>query len=383
MAGLSRIFYSSTVLQSIISMQLARIKSDEMGYTSTITDIAGILTADIDTLLDAITDHTITAIYVSCLTNSTAATGKLSYDQLAFLNQLLVTASKGVVMDSGTCQHNTGTTSIIFAAATASATNDTYNGKYVRTAGVTAISRYISDYDGSSKVATVITTGTAITDEDTYSVFTPSTKVYLIGDAASSETACRVAWRTMWGTKQFPMIVNLLGGSGTIATGLNGVTDGVTTFEQSVLTSVQSGGSPHTTTTFLESTNYFAAIDCHKNMYIGIESGTLGVGQVRQIASNTRTVLTVTPAWTAPTGTVVYTVCTNYNHCLAHKYLTLSIPTYLYATDSDTKAIWLKLIDKYGTLTKPTTRVEGDLELLQVYIERGRCIFDADTLSVV
>lgn len=381
MAGLARIFYNSGVLQSVMSMQIARIKAQDSGYTTTVTDLAGISTGVIDTLLDNIADDTITAIYVACLTSSTGATAKLSYDQLAFLNQLLVTASKGVEITSGTAQSNSTKTNIILAAATASASDDTYNGKYIRTAGTTAVSRYISDYTGSSKIAVVANTGTAITTTETYSVFTPSTKVYIIGDAATNETSCRVAWRTLYPTKNFPAIVTLMGGYGTIATGLNGETDGVTTFRQAVEVTRTSGGGSHSTTT-LADTSHFTA-DAYINKWVGIESATVGAGQVRLITDNTVSALTVFPAWTTPTGTVVYTICDTEAFCLAHKYLTLAIPTYLSAVDSDTLAIWRQMIDKYGQIGKASIRLEGDLELLKVYLQRGKAIFEAKCAGVV
>jgi hypothetical protein len=80
---------------------------------------------------------------------------------------------------------------------------------------------------------------------------------------------------------------------------------------------------------------------------------------------------------------VVYTISDTEAFCLAHKYLTLAIPTYLYATDEDTKAIWKQLIDKYNTLSKSSVRLEGDIELLKVYLQRGKCIFDAQVKGVV
>lgn len=380
--ALAHIFYNSAVLQSVMSMQIARVKADTMGYTTTLTDLTGKNEAQLLTAVQAVGSGTQTSVYVCCATQATySSSGTLTYDQLAMIDKCLITASKGVTITSGTCQSNSTATYIILAAATASAVDDAYNNKYIRTAGTTEKYRIITDYTGSSKTAVVATTTTAITTTETYQVFTPSTKVHLIGDAASNETACRVAWRTLFPTKQFPAIVNLMGGSGTIATGLDGVTDGVTTFEQAVEVTVTSGGGSHSTTT-LADTGHFR-VDAYINKWVGIESGTLGVGQVRRITDNTADALTVFPAWTAPTGTVVYTISDTEAFCLAHKYLTLAIPTYLYATDEDTKAIWKQLIDKYNTLSKSSIKLEGDIELLKVYLQRGKCIFDAKVKGVV
>lgn len=384
--ALSATFYNSTVLQSVMSMQIAKIKAESMGYSNTVVDIAGLVTGDVTTAITNISAGTLTAVYVACLTNATAATGKISRDQLALIDSLLITASKGVTITAGTAESNSTVTNIILAATAASgaatsAVDDTYNGKYIRTTGTTAVYKIITDYTGTSRIAVCTTTTTAITTTDAYQVFTPSTKVFIIGDVASAETSSHVAWRTLFPTKTYPLIFQLLGGSGTIATGLNGVADGVTTFRQAVIVTRTSGGGSHNTTT-LSDTSYFTA-SALINKFVGIESGTLGVGQVRRITANTVSALTVSPAWVTPTGTVVYTVADNEWLCLAHKYLTLAIPTYLYADDSDTFAIWKKLVDKYGTISKSTTRLDGDLELLKLYIQRGKCIFDAQVKGVV
>ena len=378
--ALAHIFYNSALLQSILSMQIARIHAEKQGYTTTLTDVTG---KNQSQLLSAITDisvNTMTAVYVCSTTQATySAAGLFTNDHLAEIDNLLVTASKGTTITSGTLQSNATVTEAILAAATASAVDDTYNGYNIRTAGTTAKNRYITDYVGTTKTVTIVSTSTALTTTETYVIFSRSSKQYVIGNAASNETACRVAWRTLFPTKQFPVIVNMLGGYGTIATGLNGVTDGVTTFKQAYEVT-QTATSANTTS--LTHTSHFAAVDCYKNKWVGIESGTLGVGQVRQITSNTVSALTV-PLWTAPTGTIVYTVAESEWQCMAHKYLTLAIPTYLYATDSDTLAIWKKLIDKYSTLYKSTVPLVGDIELLKTYIARGKCIFDAQVKGVV
>lgn len=363
--ALAAIFFNSTLVQSVMSMQIARIKCDVAGYTPTIIDTAGLDEAGITTAIDTITNTTMTAIYVSCTTASTHSAGVMTYDQVAYLDIKLITASKGTSYAAGTCQSNS-TTTYIKIAADSSASNDYYNGKYIKTAGSTVVYRYISDYTGSSTTAVVTDTSTAITTTETYIIFTLN-KVYLIGDADSSENACRVAWTALFPTKQVPMIVALMGGSGT-------------GFAPYVEVTRTSGGGSHSTTT-LADTGHFTA-DKYNLKWVGIESGTLGVGQVRQITDSTADALTVA-LWTAPTGTVVYQISDTYEFCLANKYLPLAIMTYLYATDNDTKAIWRQLVDKYNTLAKATPSTVGDLALLVTYCQRGKCIFDADTLSVV
>jgi hypothetical protein len=367
--ALAAIFYNggatSTIgWESYALGHIAQMKADSLGYTTTWYNTYGLDEAGITSLIDTITNATLTAAYICCTTDATHAAGVMTHDQVAYLDVKMITASKGTVVTSGTAASNSTVTDIVLAS-TASASNDTYNGMYIKTAGVTAVYRKITDYTGSSKTAIVVSTGTAITTTETYIVFTLN-KVYVIGDAVSNENALRYGFRTLYSTKQIPLFINLLGGYGT-------------GFEQAVEVTVTATSA---NTTSLTHTSHFSAIDCYKNKWVGIESGTLGVGQVRQISSNTVSVLTV-PLWTAPTGTIVYTICDTYEYCLAHKYLPFAFRTYLSSTSSDVHAIWMQLIDKYGTLSKSNTMLVGDTELLRVYIQRGKCIFDADTLGVV
>ena len=375
----AHIFYNSSSYMSQIVMQVCRIHPEQQGYTTTLTDVTGKNNAQLLSAVQAVTD--MTAVYVATTTQATySSAGVLTYDHIAEIDNCLVTASKGTSIATGTCQSNATPTNIILAT-TASDADDTYNGKYIRTAGSTVKSRYISDYTGSSRTAVVVTTSTAITTTETYTVFSKSTKCYVVGDASSNVTAARVAWDTLYPTKSHPMIIRLIGGAGTIATDYNGNTDGVTTFKQAVEVTRTSGGGAHSSTT-LSDTGHFT-IDAYINKWVGIESSTLGTGQIRQITDNTADALTVAPWDTTPTGTVVYTISDNEEFCLAHKYIPLFVPTYLYGTDEKTLGIWKKLIDKYGTLSKSGTDLVGDLELLKTYLQRGKCIFDAQAKGVV
>lgn len=377
--ALAHIFYNSTGVQTVIGMQIARFHAQLQGYTVTLTDMAGKNASQMLSAIQAVSAGTMTAVYVAMETQATySSAGKITYDLMAEVDNCLITASKGTTIVSGACQSNVTATEIILAT-TASGSDDTYNGKYIRTAGVTAKNRYITDYVGTTKTVTVATTSTAITSTETYVVFSLSSKCYMIGDASSNINSCRVAWTTLFPTKTIPHLVQLMGGSGTIATGLNGVTDGVTTFKPLVEVTVSATSAASTSLTH---TSHFTA-SAYVNKFVGIESGTLGVGQVRQITSNTVSVLTV-PAWTTtPTGSIVYCISDTYEYCLGHILLPYAILTYLADATSDVLAQWTKLFDKYGTISKSSTRLDGDLDLLKTYIERGRCIFDAKCKSVV
>ena len=358
-------------------MQVCRIHAEQQGYTTTLTDVTGKNNAQLLSAVQAVT--AMTAVYVATTTQATySSAGVLTYDHIAELDNCLVTASKGTSIATGTAQSNATPTNIILAT-TASDQDDTYNDMYIRTAGVTAKNRIITDYTGSSRTAVVASTSTAITATETYVVFTKSTKCYVVGDASSNVTALRVAWTALFPTKSHPMIVRLIGGSGTIATDYNGNTDGVTTFKQAVMVDTTADSAASTSLTDGSAFTADALVD----MYVGIESATLGTGQIRRIKSNTVNALTV-DAWdTTPTGTIKYTVSTTEEFCLAHMYLPLVVPTYLGATDDATFGIWKKIIDKYGTLAKSGTDLVGDLELLKTYLQRGKCIFDAKGKGVV
>lgn len=372
----AHIFYDSAVLQSVMSMQIARIKCDIMGYTTTLTDVTGKNNAQLATAIDAVTG--MTAVYVCNLTQTTySSAGKFTNDHIGEIDNCLIAASKGATVTSGSLQSNSTATECILAS-TASASDDTYNGKYIRFSVTTTKNRYITDYAGTSKTCTFVTTSSAITTPETYVVYSLSTKIFIIGNASSNETACRVAWDTLFPTKQVPLIIGLLGGSGSFTTVKDGVTY-TTNFDQAVKVTQTATSA---TTTSLTHTGQFA-IDTYIGKFLGIESSTLGAGQVRKITDSTADVLTVSPAMTAPTGTVVYTVADNEWLCLAHIYLPYAISTYLYATDNDTKDIWRKIVDKYNTLAKSSFQVLGDDDLLNTYLQRGKCIYDAKIKGVV
>jgi len=155
---LARVFYDSSVAQSVLSAQVARQYFKIKNYTITLTDTKGLNESGMAGLISAITITTLAEIAVACGTQATYSTaGKFTYDQVALLDSLLATNNKGASVNAGTCQSNSTVTNIVLAS-TASAVDDTYNGMYIKTAGTTPVFRKILDYTGSSRIATVLTT---------------------------------------------------------------------------------------------------------------------------------------------------------------------------------------------------------------------------------
>ena len=369
--ALATIFYDSTSVQSILSWQVSRLYFKTNGYTITSVDTAGCNQSALANLISAITVNTLTAVAVACGTQVTySTTGKFTYDQVASLDSLLLPAQKGTVVTSGTCGSNSTVTNIVLTGA--SSVDDTYNGMYVKTAGTTAVYRYITDYTGSGTIATVRTTTTAVTTTETYIVYT-NVNIHLVGDASSNINPCRVAWYHFFTTdgiatygKHYPLIIKLLGGYSS-------------TFEQYIVTTATATSANGTSLTH---TGQFVA-HAYKGKVVAIISATTGAGQMDVISDNTADVLTLTNGWTAPTGTVVYQVSDTLDYALWDNYLPYTIDTYLAKNTSSINATWDQIFDKYGKIAGKQKELDGDISLLKTYADRGRCIFDAKAAGIV
>lgn len=363
-------FYDSSSEQSILSRAIALVK---YGYNNTITsyDTKGLNSASMDSLISGISAGTLTRVVLSNGTQATYSTaGKFINTQVATLDSLLKTANKGTSVRAGTCQANSTVTEIVLDSG-ASAVDDTYNGMYIKTAGTTAVYRRITDYVGSTKTCTVVTTTTAITTTETFVVYTQG-YVDIVGDASSNENACLVAWNTLFPTVDAPMIIKVMGGYGSAfaAYVMNAIT------ADSVATA--SGVST------LTKSAYFGSTDLYKGRWVGIISGTTGGGEVHQIASNTTSVLTLsTPFRILPTGTIVFQISETKEYALANYALVYAIKTYLQLDNGVTNKILKAMLDKYNILQygKATTLTAvGDDELVKTYVQRGKVVMDYSSL---
>ena len=368
--------YDSTLPQSIMSYNEARLKFDLPGDTFTTIDTTGMNESAILVAIDTITDDTQHAICVCSLTAATHATGKLTWDQVAYLDAKMATAYKGTSVRANTCQANATVTEIILDNGASSA-NDFYNftrfGQeyYIKTAGVTAIYRYIKDYTGASVDVLVNTTTTPITNTETFIVYSQP-NVYLLGDANSTQNACRIAWTTLFGSTNIPLVVQIMGGYGT---GFK-YCDLTELTCDSIAAGTLTDGTAFTANKY-NSGEYVVALR-------DTGGGTYTQGYIRNIASNTVSVLTLASNWpTTPTGTPTYAIY-NERYALYDLYLTYSIPSLLWDSGVNTHNIWKAMLDRYGdTVSLATAQTSQDLATLDVYAEKGKAVVEALAAGIV
>ena len=364
------IFYNSsdTTGQGALVKEISRLKYDVASATITVKDIKGLSAANIISYIGGLSTGTYNDVVISCTVDGRYMTN----DIVALCDSLLITANKGTSVLAGTCRANATVTEIILSVA-ASGDDDAYNGMFVKTAGTTAIYRYITDYVGTTATLTCATTTTAITTTETFVVYT-NAHVHVVGDASSNKNACMVAWDYFFPDFVAPMVVKLMGGYGS---GFAAFTETNQT-ATSVATATSGVGT-------LTHTSHFTADD-YVNRWVGIESATLGTGEVHQIAANTVTLLTFNTKWrTSPTGTIKYQICDQKEWCLANMFMPLAIATYLQKEDAETRVIWGQLLDRYNAqgLGNVKQHYRTNEELLKTYLQRGQCIFDAKAYSVV
>jgi hypothetical protein len=371
------IFYDSTKAQSILAMNVARLKYDNADNTLTIKDTAGLNESSILFTIDTITNGTQHEICVCALTAATHAEGKLTYDQVAYLDAKLVTANKGTVIRTNTCQANVTTTEIILDSG-ASAVNDFYNFTrftqeyYIKTDGITTVYRYIKDYVGATKTCTVNDTSMAITTTETFTVYSHD-HVYLIGDASSNEEASRYAWRTLFDSNNIPLILKVMGGYG------SGFANCPKTVDTA--SSVAAGTLTHTgqfTDGAYNGGGYYVALLSG--------GGTYTTGQAEEISSNTTGVLTLKKNWTVtPSGTPTYAIYLG-GTVLYDKYLNLAIPTYLWDDTANNFAIFKAMFDRYGDIASQgndAAQTYQDKATMDDYAAKGKVIYDAQSAGVV
>ena len=359
--GLITVFYKKTDEQSILCRAVAIAK---YGASNDITSV-NVGTSDenaLAALIAAVTVNTQSRIVLAYGTQATYSTaGKFTYDQIASMDTRLKTANKGTSVRAGTCQSNSTGTQIKLDAS-ASAVTDYYKGMYIKTAGTTAVQRYITAYDGSTKICTVADTTTPITTTETFIVYTAD-YIDIIGNASTTTNPCRVAWTTLFPDTAPPMLISVMGGynTGFKAYAIDGLT-----------------ADSATANTLVDATVF--TLNAEIGKYLGIISGTTGGGEVQQVLSNTTTTLTVNPFRITPTGTILYQVSDTKEWCLANHYLVYALKAYLQLADNATDKILKRMLDKYNILQNTPTNAVGDDELVQVYCQRGKCILDYASL---
>lgn len=278
-------------------------------------------------------------------------------DTLAEMDSILA----GTEVIGGDAQANTTATNVIFES-TASATNDFYNAKFVKlVSGETTLYRYISDYVGSSKTATIATTTTAITTGDTYSVYTLDKVKYCAAGAFTTAAF----WSVLYPNVNVPLILDRLRGAAAYRAS---VTDAGT----------------YTTTTITSShtaNKYAPTTDDHFVVGIHATSGTGTVPKIAKISGNTATVISLAESIGSFTGNLSFYI-DRPTYMFHDLYLSYAIPAFLASTT--TIGQWRLLLDACNDLADSDCRkTYFDESTYADLIEKGRIIFLAKCAGVV
>ena len=363
-------FYDATEDKGLIAAFALKHKyGSDISFTNTYGKDASAMTAAVA----ALDDDTYTSIFVLVDNAATHAAGNFTNDQIASLRDKMITASKGTTIDSGTCQANSTATEIVLAA-TASASNDTYNGMYIVTDGTTEVFRAIADYVGTTTTATVVSTGTAITTTETYIVYTMS-QVKLFGATDSNgKTTGQQTWEVIYPDTQVPLLFHYMSKyKSTWDYGTASAANGTT------ITLAASAG---------DGAIKARANDVFNGGYVYIYSATTNKGSYAKIsdfATATHVATLDDTGWVGgtPATSVVYRIMPNDKELFFDAYAELAVKTYFNdITSASQLNEFEKLIDSNGKLNDvaaPATP-EQDLELLYEYLDKGKAIFDYSCL---
>ncbi|MBU1067766.1 hypothetical protein KKE60_08265 [Patescibacteria group bacterium] len=276
---------------------------------------------------------TVTTTFVVSASGVAASTiGSLGdFSQAYFLSlEAKVTAA---AVTTGTAA--AGAAGTITLAAAASATDDYYNGMAIMLDGGTGANqcRVITDYNGTTKVATISGDYNWGTTPDNTSTYIISDDLSLLGRTVSSKYACLRTWEKIQGTDKYPAkLIQYMGGYT------------YPLYPATTYTSTATSG----TSVRIYDTGQTWTVDAFIGYYVAIKSGT-GEGQVRKITSNTATYLVVATWTTNPDKTSVYQISPYQDDLLLDIYLEKYLVTELNKPSSSaTQATaWKRLLD-YG-----------------------------------
>ena len=379
--------YTSANVQGILCKAVAYLYANPLntwsgkgnsGSLNNVTnqDMKGLSTGQIATLVTnliaagALYDE----LNICVPTATSTATNTLTYDQVAALDQVLKTGVRGVVnniVHSGTAASNSTVTNIVLDAS-ASTVNDFYKGDYIVTAGVTAVYRLITGYTGSTKTATVVTTGTAITTTGTFIIYT-SPLTNIVGNASTTLNACYEAWATLFPDQNIPLLISLMGGYSTPI------------FPHYMVTLTATGVTANTLSDTSNFTAEFArgTFD-NGNFYVAIESATTGAGQIKRILSCASASQIIIEPWDVlPTGTIIYQISNSQDLALNEFYLPYAIMTYLNLDTAQVNQIFQQLLDKDNVIPGGGLKPLTNLSTLNTYAQRGKAVFDAVCAGIV
>ena len=271
-------------------------------------------------------------------------------DNLAELDTILA----GTTVITGTAQANADDEAIVLAAA-ASSENGAYADMFIK---VGSIYRYITGYTGASRTCAVQDTGDAIA-AGTYTVYTlPSSVKYLPNTGFTTNDF----WDELYPDVEAPYIMQLLRGTRYF----NGIID-TATYNASTITESFTANKWNASTS-----------DFH-DWYVGIHTATTGAGQVKKIASNSSTVITLAENFDPlPTGTIEGYIGRE-EDMMHDKYFGYAVAVY-----QPDLGEWRKMLDMYDELSEGDTgHVFTDNATVQKYVELGKPILKAIWSGVV
>lgn len=353
------VVYSSADVQSLIAAAIA-YEANRAGVT--LIDIKALTASNITVAIEAAStgQH-----YVFALTDTTAAgdDSELSMTQVATLYGKLIEDSLPTPVEEDAAQDGS-TESTIKLATTASATNDYYNGMTVL---VGTQYRRITDYVGSTKVATIAGTWDDIPLEaEDYTIY-PVTSDYLFDDRMNGSVGKEYSyymWEKIRAGINAPPVVTMLGGW------KKWVDFGVMQADKR-LQAVKETGATITAGNRIRN-DYF------NGMLIYVINGT-GIGYTGVITDFVGSSLTLTldPTVTLD-NTSEYRITENERDVFADIRLRHAIMTYLAdLTVGSTMRNWGLLLNKDGAIDNGSLDAKFDREYFWSLIESvGKPIFD-------
>ena len=364
-------FYDHTEEKSLPAAWALKLK---YGSSITFDDTYGLNAAAITALIAALTDDSLTDVWILVDSAATHAAGNFTNDQVASLRAKMVTASKGTVANSGTCQSNATVTEIILAVG-ASIVNDFYNGMFIETAGTTAVFRKITDYVGATLTTTNVSTVTAITTTETYEVYTMSHVHEFGAQSTTNGKSCgELTWDSIFPNSTLPVLFHYMSKyKYAWDWGTAQAADGTTI----TLAATQGAGFRKT-----------SANDAFNDGEVYIYSATTNKGSYATIADfvhSTKVATLDAVGWVGgtPATSILYRVMPNSSERFYDNYTELFVKTYFNdLTSAAQESEFKKLIDssnKIGATSEPVT-FDQDLVLLASYLAKGTAIFDHSIL---
>jgi hypothetical protein len=332
--------------EHVLCANLLRMYSEDVTFVDYdgLDDTVG--TDEIFDTIDALTDATFDKAWILGTVSDTGGSETLNFDSYAEVFEKLTADAKGAILITGTAQTN-ATTNLCVLAATASASNDTYNNMVIKiTAGAgSPATRRILDYTGASK--TVEVGGSAFsaapTTTSTYEIYDQAEITNLTGVNANGINIIGQLYVELYGETSVPVFIQFLSSGqnfqdyGTAAA----IADTTITLQNATNAGRLCGSSKATN-------DYF------NGMTVYVYSSTDGLYQKTEITDyvgSTR-VATVDQWGITPSGTILYRVCAadKAHQAFWDVYCEMYAKAYITGhNDNDSLKALTDIIAKFGT----------------------------------